>query len=313
MWRWRVLFVMTMLAGAGACTQLSGVGDLNVAMDVDPNEPEMKLPERIAPRCSSPSRCLVAPAGWEGPFVVATGAECPSGFDRRWERLGAGDAAAPPAQCTCSCGAIGGSCSMQLVGYTGLACNGPAINAVLEQSGACVPVAQAGIDSFRAVATPLPGATCPVVESTSVERIDAGVTTVGCAPSAPAPCGEGLCFPPSEGSRLCVRSREGDAPSCPASYPERVAISEGLEDTRGCSACTCSAQPACVYSYMLFGLPGCINATAVRADNACMTKGGVESAKLTSLSIAGGCTPNGGRPIGGVQAKATEHLCCEPR
>jgi hypothetical protein len=49
----------------------------------------------------------------------------------------------------------------------------------------------------------------------------------------------------------------------------------------------------------------------VRADSTCFALSVADSAKITSLSLSGGCTPSGGLATGGVQTRRATELCCE--
>lgn len=313
--RWRIPFATLAVAVGSACARVSGLADLEIGDDptasgVDEDaSTDADAPPAV---CTAPSRCLGPPPGWEGPFVVANGAACPASFDRAWERLGPGDAAAPPAQCGCSCGAITGSCNVTLLGYGDDFC-GTAPLSYPMTPGQCRPLQQTNRSAFRATATA--NATCPPIPSTTVERLDAGVATVGCSPVAPPRCDQGVCLPasPPPATRVCVRPILGGEPPCPPSFPDKIALAAGLEDTRGCSPCACTAvAPTCTYSINVYGALNCGGGARGPVTAAvCVDENGIDSARLGPVTVAGSCSPSGGSPTGGVTTTVEGALCCE--
>src|SRR5690349_6939121 len=110
------------------------------------------------PKCALPSTCMTAPPGFDGPFVVleqGSSFTCAPAFTRAWERVGAGDASAPPATCTCSCGAFTGACNVTMTRYVTVSCAG-VVGTQLMTVGVCY---QGSAQGFRAVAAPT--GSCP--------------------------------------------------------------------------------------------------------------------------------------------------------
>jgi hypothetical protein len=308
-----------------ACALITGVGDLEIAAtlsgdaesdaDTRVTSPPDAGPTDAQASCAAPARCVAAPPGWDGPFAVLLAKEgsggslaCPAALTRSWERADMTDASIPPAQCTCSCGALGGTCSVTISEYAqNDACLGNPATFPLT-TNVCRVLAER-TDSFRAMSTAT--AACPPDASTTLPAFDAGSSAIGCSPTEPAGCAGGVCMPAlSPPTRLCVRPTGATAGACPADYPDELTLSAGVEDTRRCSPCSCNAAATCPFTYGAYSSSSCSTSMRAYADTDCHTASFRRGVKLTDASVAGACVPEGGAPTGSVDVRPSLSLCC---
>jgi hypothetical protein len=153
---------------------------------------------------------------------------------------------------------------------------------------------------------------CPALADASVSPLGAASLAIGCVGATPGGCDAGACTPPTPtGSRLCVRAPDGaDARACPEEYPEPVALPAGVEDTRGCSPCTCVPNAVCTPTVEYHDPDDCSEGRVVYTSTTCVDRGGTDSVRLRSVAITGACTPSGGAPSGGVAPRPASTLCC---
>lgn len=315
------------LAAVMACGALSGADDLEVRALSDGGGDETAQPDMTmisdaaAPPCEAPSSCVAVPQGWQGPFAVAI-AQDPEEvltcvgeqWVRGWQRSGTlPDASISPAECGCSCGPITGSCGVTIHQHDDPGCGKPPVDQVATL-GVCNPTAS-GTDGFRASVI-LNSPLCPPVVTKFISPLGTEQPiAIGCSPTHPGGCsGSDVCMPKLPmGSRLCVRSEVTPTPACPPQFPQSVELRSGVEDTRGCSPCTCTTTASsCALSYTLFDQAACAGTTEAFTDTACHISRARGASKLTQATLSGTCQPNGGAPIGGVMAQAASSLCCEP-
>ena len=201
------------------------------------------------------------PTGWTGPVELGTvGASqtapaCDLGFlggkTDGWEGL-----TAPPATCTCSCGAQQVTCgSIALTFNATMVCSsaagcytGPAMPAgsCVTLKGSCLAT---GAGPYASTPAEIPvSATCPAVPgvtkpatswTSAVRACDSSVERVA------SDCtGGDICAPQpgsSFGPSVCIEQM-GDV-ACPTSgYVNKTLFFQSVDDTRGCSACTCTAS-----------------------------------------------------------------------
>ncbi|MEZ4257585.1 MAG: hypothetical protein R3B36_00875 [Polyangiaceae bacterium] len=329
----RRVLVLLALASVCACGLISGASDLRIVddgadgaadagaagetgagtqVDAGPFTPP-------APTCDAPAKCMTAPAGWDGPFAVLLSGldgrgllQCPPAFTRGWERTGStADASAPPATCTCACGALSGSCAVTMNDHDDDKCVEAPDKRVLNV-GACVPTA-GGADSWRATAAVV-SAGCAPDASVSVTPLGGDGGVLGCVPATPEGCGAGACVPPApKGTRICVRPPDGDpSGACPPEYADAVKLASGVEDSRGCTACSCPATPGCSFTYGLYEKENCLgNQSTIVSDSNCYAPG-ANGIKLLTASVTGSCAPAGGKPTGTVKTTGDTFLCCVP-
>jgi hypothetical protein len=133
--------------------------------------------------------------------------------------------------------------------------------------------------------------------------------------SASGACGNGeLCVPkPADGWKLCVY-QSGSA-VCPAGYPEKQFLYDGLVDNRTCSACTCGApQGSCTGYTWLFTATQCNFLSAPYQKVEFLTCTGPLSAASAKLEATGSasCAPGTSIVQGALELQNPRTFCCAP-
>lgn len=317
-----------------ACAALSGASDLAVGDPASTTEAGAVPPDggsqlvdsaTTAEDTSTPpvqldgapltpcATCVPSPAGWEGPFVVLMEGsfECPTGFTRTWERKSTTSTNSPAAQCTCTCGEItGASCAAEMSEFDDPRCSGSLGKRALTV-GRCTETS-IFVESVN-VTVRQNGGLCVPNATTNVTPLSSTTVATGCTSNAEGTCAAGNACVPSgpTGSKLCVRNSDANA-ACPAAYPTAVSLPEGVEDTRGCSPCTCPATVSCTVNYTVYEDDECgPGPSSSHVVPECSSNDSAEAVKLTALTPQGSCAPQGGTPIGSVQPQATSRLCCQ--
>ncbi len=277
--------------------------------------------------CARDSACIFdAPAGWEGPGLVALsppGREptCPSGSEPGFQMLS--EPSADPAACECSCGPV-----------EAVVCDGR----VRAHNGAECPVIGAmnfGIDETCA---PFPPTFDPSHHWSLETWVDAG----GCDPTTetmlppitvetqidvclPGPGGEacegGVCLPEVNAeARHCVWA-PGELP-CPhgTGFSEKLLGYGGYDDMRGCLDCSCSSpEESCRASAELYSSADCAAGTqsgvvAWEGRGSCVPAiEEVSSARLVfDPDPQATCDPSEPEPVGSVVPREQMTFCCSP-
>jgi hypothetical protein len=109
----------------------------------------------------------------------------------------------------------------------------------------------------------------------------------------------------------------GDVP-CPASdYTERTLVYTGVDDTRGCTSCSCDAPSgvACGLVTTVYSNVACtMDAQEVQNDGtSCVANSGMRSARysVSSGPSGGSCTPSGVAPSGSATPASARTVCCQ--
>jgi hypothetical protein len=215
-----------------------------------------------APSLGCPTSCLPpAPRGWIGPSAVsdgvANGADpaCPAEYPDR-DVVAGHELDAPPATCACNAGTIAGaSC---LVGYaittSGCSVVMSANIYVPQPSGnpACVDTGAA--QTWFVNPASIDAGSCSFPKAIAAVP-DAGFAkhAISCGRSSDPPCeGRPECtsIPDPGGSftRVCVH-QTGDVPCPSEDYAARFVAFTGVDDKRGCTACTGPGATSCGTTY----------------------------------------------------------------
>jgi hypothetical protein len=192
--------------------------------------------------------CINLGPGWNGPVVVADGSTppaCTSGEEPQFEAFS--DLVAPPAECTCSCGAADVECpetgdilnrgapdAFSCVMFVSPVWQdevGPGCNDIpnaLDLSELLLQVDQPGS---------LAGFSCDPLETTEVPAAEWGSGWSGC--TADASVGEcDVCDTQIGG--MCIW-QEGDVDCNVPGFPVKSLLHTGFSDGRDCSDCSCGA------------------------------------------------------------------------
>lgn len=291
-----------------------------------------------ADECDPDQTCVgIPPPEWSGPVVLYEGPSadpippCPGLYPAASAEGNVG-LGADPAECGgCQCG-----------DPTDVECAGPTMRLYFSSEcglGIDDEVRLLGHDECLPLTTDVGGSinSDPIVPIAGTGRCEpsGGTTNVpepgwtsaarACGgASSPSVCGDdGMCMPtvgePYD-SGLCIW-REGDS-GCPGgSYTVKHLLFEGVQDTRGCSACTCNAPAgaACDGIVQVHRNSGCTNlqATLNEPGSECVSVRGTEndpplSVKMTVFGTTGGmCVPGGGRAEGEATPTEPITVCCQ--
>ncbi len=219
------------------------------------------------------------------------------------------------ATCMCECGEPQGGCGPVSATYhDAMGCDGKAIGKPVEVTAdmACV-----GGGSEAALAIELtntePTATCTATPTTNIPTVSFKDKLVACAPDSMACEDGGTCIPDVPHPMGVCIMKDGDE-TCPAAYPTKHTWYRQIDDTRGCSMCTCGNDFACTGTVDLFATDDCApDAIGPLNLDACnpvtFNKGDTPGLALTA-ELTGTCTPNGGESMGDAVPEDPVTVCC---
>jgi hypothetical protein len=228
-------------------------------------------------------------------------------------------AAAPPAECECSCGFPEDvQCPRATLAYSNdNECSEVAgTDTIL--AGECTSfVSGQGVESVRATGEPPDDVVCtPSVEETVPPLGPMGGTSLCMPESLGEACGgpRSSCLASAELNTTYCISREGDH-SCPANsaYDHRTVIYGNFDDTRTCGACECGEPDITCTGVIRPHADACTGSSFSFLLNECEPSIGQDlynSALYTPSEASGSCAPSGGAPEGGVAPTQPTTLCC---
>lgn len=276
--------------------------------------------------------CIPAiPDGWQGPLGIHEAAgtslaglpPCRGAYDVH-VLDGSTSPNAPPASCSCSCGAPSGiACSAPVMTFFAdkdclTPCGDPttvtAACSVLDTTGCTGP-------RFSISASVPTGGSCAPVASSEIAPVTWGASARLCALSPNVKLevcdGGGICAPRTTlpfvtGARCIARSGEH---ACPAGYPHATTYYDGGSDTRACSACTCgSPEGASCAGAIAKGYSGAVCGGSVQLTTAapasCAPLKNATSAVFEPAVTGGACAPSGGQPVGAFTPMTATTVCC---
>ncbi|MEZ4225370.1 MAG: hypothetical protein R3B13_30745 [Polyangiaceae bacterium] len=268
-------------------------------------------------------RCAAAPpSGWSGPLLFYTGETpapaCPAGFPTRIAEGGV-TATGTPASCpSCVCGApTDVKCVAKFTKYytAGWACSGGAVKKVsLALDSSCTPlpnisdgawdVGYDGLAVQASCAATAAGKTTKAAVEWSPHRALCGGATTGTS------CGAGsACIPPATppyAAQACI-ARAGDH-VCPSPYLMSFQIYTGFDDTRDCTACSCTAKGACTAQVSMAHDSQC--KTSAKVDPGACDYAFWATSTAPTFTSAPSCLPSLSTPTGSVARKDLTTVCC---
>lgn len=292
--------------------------------------------------------CMTVPTGWTGPFALYEGPSpiapplCAGAYGST-SFQGQAQLSDPVASCTaCTCGAQqGAKCGAHFTYYTN-ACGGTSTGCGAEDYGALAGACEGlgtgnggcsgrDVQSFQADGVESQAGTCapsPVTPNGAAPSW--GTTAVACAPASPF--GVGACSsgqtcapgPTAPFDDFCIEA--AGAQTCPSGTPFATPhlYYTTFDDTRACSACTCSVPPPPTCSpsgtvtfwtaFNCSGTPtGSVTLNDVNASG-CETLPSMSyySTYTPTSFVLGSCSPGGGAPTGAVAPTASTAVtfCC---
>jgi hypothetical protein len=279
--------------------------------------------------------CLEVPTGWEGPVALYTGPgtavppACPAAIPQQMHE-GYADLTVDPHTCNaCECDSAGVVCGDVTVegqkyecplcpGPSGsFMCTGPCTSMTFTH-GECKDWPYCGNANGRAAMIKPPdtvpvksGACAPIGGEAQLPAPTWAVTTRACrvAGTATCPSGDGCRPPDVEGWATCI-TQPGDA-ECPAAFPSKQLVHDGLDDTRGCNPCNC-ATGTCTTAFAGYEDQACTTTTTgfywSSGQTCASTHFLTARAKYTPYAS---CTAAGGEAIGQAVTAGPRTFCCE--
>ncbi|HEY3819715.1 MAG TPA: hypothetical protein VGL81_21250 [Polyangiaceae bacterium] len=321
--------------GGGADASGDAPGEATVA-----DAPHDVAEEPPPVTCAGASACVPAvPSGWSGPVELYAGSSappaCTTSFTSAYD--GNGDLTASPATCSCSCGPSVTQCSSPKLSFysavcvagNGCTCSGTACYTTTLQAGACTTVSDTNVCSklgTPAMTAPASvaatGATCPPVSGEQTTPATWGTFAQACSSTvtiAQVDCQAGSVCAPKPAAPygpLCI-SQAGDV-ACPnGGYTTKQTYYGGLEDSRGCSSCTCEPPTgaSCGATIEAFsstdgtcaGLP-----TTYAAPFTCDPVDQPTDMRLVTTPQNGSCLASSVTATGSVTAASPTTFCCLP-
>jgi hypothetical protein len=286
--------------------------------------------------CGGRLTCVPAipPGGWTGPFELYAGTSDPPVCDADFSGLmldGNDGLTAPPATCKCGCGpAQGVQCSAPALTFYDLGATSCPLTMCATAKlnpGACTTVNVCAALPGKAMILPpsIPSlGSCPPLATTSVAPLAWATQARGCRASvapAPADCAAGsVCVSPPTGrfrNGLCIEQNR-DVPCPTADYTNRYVYYGAVNDTRGCSDCSCgdgggvtggtcketidqypSTDGGCTGLSITYGPSSSCQAIQQPAD-----------LRLTLTASGGACAPSTTMPVGSAVATGPMTFCC---
>ncbi len=249
--------------------------------------------------------CVVVPKDWEGPVHRQVGAPCSGLYGKELLALNNGLNQSACELCSCT-----GSCRTGVQLYTLAGCTGSHVSAEAAD-GACVSLKQAAALSMQV--SPIPSCT-PTNPNPNPLPITWNASIAVCGSDAITSCADGKTCAPNADS-VCVY-RSGNFP-CPSGWPNKNVDYKGVDDTRGCSNCTCAKNSgSCTVTGEMHSGSSCDSSSSA----SCTSKqGGSECCnvaasadkvrgKVESKNVV--CAANGGQLNGSASPKDPYSVCC---
>lgn len=269
-----------------------------------------------------------APSGWSGPGALAEDTNtgdpptCPTSFDAAPPVVAYAELSAAAAQCSCTCEPLDPSCgSATITTDTSAACLTPDNHGV-SVNGNCTnfPIAASSYYSFAP--PPVTAGSCLAKPSSMTPPAGFGVRDSLCVASpldvADACATDDVCVPIADApfaSPACIWT-DGDV-DCPAGsdYATRTLLHRDIDDTRGCTACTCGEiGGTCTGTLELRAQASCAGAVVGQIDVGAdceLVAGAVVSAQLVEFEANGTCgAASGAQPAGSATATDPITVCC---
>lgn len=331
------------VGGSGGVAGNTGDEDCNNGIDDDgDNKADCE-----DPKCQAVGyQCVALPDGWDGPVALYEGTTPPAcqGNYPTTEVGAFKSLVAPPASCgACTCTTPAGvSCGVpHMLLLDSASCSGGngweidfvngAVTLPEDQCanynldpGSTSPQPPLSASSLKPATTGgscAPGGGTPTLPPTSwtTRARGCGEPSGG---SKAAGCGANTCMPPAGGAfnrGACVY-QQGDV-ACPSgSFSSKFVYSQGVDDQRGCSSCSCGSPDGveCPGSKLeVWSSAGCSGAPAgtinTPGDGSCIdvTTTLTPGLKYKKGTASGGsCPASGGLPTGSATATQPITFCC---
>jgi hypothetical protein len=330
-------------AGAIDAADASGARDA-MGADARPlsDASDADAEEASTPHCGGQFACApVVPVGWTGPFELSAGATpspmCGPNFSGPMLNGNSG-LSAQPASCGCTCNPTQAPCpatvvefyaSSSICGTVGAA---PCASVTLTP-GVCTTVdalqtclaGVAGVVMTIPASSPSQGS-CTPIPNMLVPSYAWATGMRACSPSVvaqPADCPTGnLCLPAPAApftASLCVE-QAGDT-ACPSADPStgysvKHLYYGGVDDQRGCSACSCPAAsgPSCAVTLNQYGSTdgGCSGMPVSYGAGRCLPVQQPADLQVAPTASIASCAASMTTPTGSATPTKPTTFCCTP-
>jgi hypothetical protein len=259
------------------------------------------------------------PAGWEGPFLVASGTaeeDLPACPESGGEVLMAGLGGDGPATCPCDCGIVDQqTCSATIDSWIQDATCTVAASSSVTIAPDCTALGLSlGVGARWEPTSPGADACDPINGDPVVPEPSWSTYTQVCEVT---PVEGGQCTPLAAGFDAVSCVRKVGTVACPDGYPVQRAGFTGLSDGRACAGdCSCDPSSALCRGHVLkYGLEGCGSSDPNKQEypaNVCVpgNGGAVVGSLFYQPAVEGNCTPGGGTPTGTVEKTGLTGVCC---
>jgi hypothetical protein len=235
-----------------------------------------------------------------------------------------GTLTAPQATCsTCICGATGASCADPVVSvYDSSMCSGTPSTTVTPSSS-CSAILSLAL--YVSVAPPVLTATCtPGTSTPTLTTASWSTVARACTVTGTSGCSAGSSCVSPQGTSTSVCVMKGDLEtSCPPGYPGTPQVFyTGVNDMRGCSACSCGSVTDATCSIAspavdTYSMPPCTSPdVTLSADGTCNAVGGdffMELVATPTLNGTASCSvAGGGTATGTATGTGATSFCCLP-
>lgn len=241
------------------------------------------------------AECVEAPEGWHGPDalmlvpVEQEPALCPAPF----VELGLSfrtDLRASDAVCACDCApseneaVCARTATVRVYDSLDEGCTADNVTYSVQVAGECGEIEMIRDRPVTVTPNPrpVPGATCEAVPTTERSPVSWDQAASLCALPSPAP----------DDALVCVWT-EGDV-ECPGTFDARHVLFDGVDDTRGCTECTCAD-----------GSVACDATVTLRVNENCL-------GDLNDVGAGGDCLDAGFLTRGVDMAWGDPVVTCEP-
>jgi hypothetical protein len=285
-------------------------------------------PEEPPAHCDGEFECVPAvPGGWTGPLELYFGSSaapsCPGVEKDVFD--GMEGLMAPAAMCGCSCGSPAIICSsVDMTTYDLTGCATKCATTVTV-SGACFTTVKCAGSSitgaFQTLSTPTAAGSCPPQATTGTTPPSWTEYTRACAPALmlgqiDCPTGQVCTRKPAEApfqTGVCIL--QSGTPTCPAAYGVQHLEYTGVDDGRGCTACTCGEPmnltcTADLNQYSTTNGTCSGNVDSFDSPVTCNPTNAVADMKVVITPSSGPCTASDVSPVGAATPTGPSTICC---
>jgi hypothetical protein len=285
--------------------------------------------EETPAHCGGDFQCIPAvPVGWAGPTDLYLGATpapaCPGLSTDSFDGMEGLQAAAATCDCECgppqvTCGSAALNTSIVSGCATQCATTTPVLDTCFTAPANCLTL-PGTTGTFQTLTVAVTSATCSPQPTVGITPPTWNTYARTCAlPSGSArddcPAGQVCARTPSDPFQPVACIVQAGAKDCPADgYTQAHTEYTGLNDTRGCTACTCGASGKAECTGTLYGYATTNGTCGGMADiydpAVCVPTNLRSDLKVEATGSGGACDPSAVTPRGASTPTGTTTICC---